>query len=31
MSAIRENAEDLRASVEALLENQASYYKLWSF
>jgi hypothetical protein len=31
MSAIRENAEDLRVSVEALLENQASYYKLWSF
>ena len=31
MSPIRENAEDLRTSVEALLENQAAYYKLWSF
>lgn len=31
MSALRDNAEDLRASVEALLENQAAYYKLWSF
>lgn len=31
MSALRENAEDLRACVEALLENQAAYYKLWSF
>ena len=31
MSALRENAEDLRASVEALLENQAAYFKLWSF
>ncbi|MEY3516166.1 MAG: hypothetical protein RIS67_383 [Pseudomonadota bacterium] len=31
MSPIRENAEDLRTSMEALLENQAAYYKLWSF
>jgi succinate-acetate transporter protein len=31
MSPIRENAEDLRDSVEALLENQAAYYKLWTF
>jgi succinate-acetate transporter protein len=31
MSTIKENAEAVHDNVHALIENQAAYYKLWSF
>lgn len=31
MSTLRESGEQLHGSLEALLENQLAYYKLWSF
>ena len=31
MGNLKDNAEALQANVQALLETQAEYYKLWSF
>lgn len=31
MGDLKDNAEALQANVQALLETQAEYYKLWSF